>query len=182
MLFDNKKKCTTNLFFSRCRFQGFVQYIPSQALREILERHRTIRQYLQSRFNAADHQDDPTFHQIGLPLNVIDAYVKSCGKRNRTSRTKTNRNLLILFLLWKISAGYSVITYLLGVGDRHLDNLLLRDTGQLFHVDFSFILGRDPKPLPQPMRISKDMIEMLDGNRFLEFLQYSFKAFLTLRK
>jgi phosphatidylinositol 3-kinase len=79
-------------------------------------------------------------------------------------------------------AGYCVVTYLLGVGDRHLDNLLLRDSGQLFHVDFGFIMGRDPKPLSQAMRVSKDMMEMLDDNRFLDFLRHCSTAFLILRK
>ena len=74
------------------------------------------------------------------------------------------------------------MTYLLGVGDRHLDNLLLRDSGQLFHIDFGFIMGRDPKPLPQPMRVSKDMMEMLDDERFLDFLRHCSTAFLILRK
>ena len=74
------------------------------------------------------------------------------------------------------------MTYLLGVGDRHQDNLLLRDTGQLFHIDFGFILGRDPKPLAQPMRLSRDMIEMLDPERFLDFLRHCFTAFHILRR
>jgi len=37
-------------------------------------------------------------------------------------------------------------------------NLLSR-SGKLVHIDFGYILGRDPKPLPPPMKLSKEMIE-----------------------
>ena len=36
----------------------------------------------------------------------------------------------------KSCAGYAVFTYLLGVGDRHLENIMVRPSGELFHVDF----------------------------------------------
>ncbi|XP_044761219.1 phosphatidylinositol 3-kinase catalytic subunit type 3 [Coccinella septempunctata] len=82
-------------------------------------------------------------------------------------------------------AGYCVITYLLGVGDRHLDNLLLTPCGKLFHIDFGYILGRDPKPLPPPMRLSREMVEAMGGvtsEHYQEFRTQCHTAFLHLRR
>ena len=63
----------------------------------------------------------------------------------------------------KSCAGYCVAMYLLGVGDRHLDNLMLRSNGTLFHIDFGYIFGRDPKPFPPPMKLCKEMVEAMGG-------------------
>ncbi|CAH2258733.1 jg5410 [Pararge aegeria aegeria] len=96
----------------------------------------------------------------GIKPDTMDTYIRSC-------------------------AGYCVITYLLGVGDRHLDNLLLTKAGALFHIDFGYILGRDPKPLPPPMKLSKEMVEAMGGvhsEHYHEFRKLCYTAFLHLRR
>ncbi|KAK2786758.1 Phosphatidylinositol (PI) 3-kinase [Emmonsiellopsis sp. PD_33] len=106
----------------------------------------------------ANNPDDN--EPLGVRKETMDTYIKSC-------------------------AGYCVITYLLGVGDRHLDNLLLAPDGHFFHADFGFILGRDPKPFAPMMKLCKEMVEGMGGAsspNYLLFKQYCFTAYTTLRK
>jgi phosphatidylinositol 3-kinase len=82
-------------------------------------------------------------------------------------------------------AGYCVITYLLGVGDRHLDNSLLRPSGHFFHIDFGFIFGRDPKPLPPAFRLTREMVDGMGGiesSEYRQFCSLACQCFNALRK
>lgn len=102
---------------------------------------------------------DPS-EPYGIRKDTMDTYLKSC-------------------------AGYCVITYILGVGDRHLENLLLAPDGHFFHIDFGFILGRDPKPFAPLMKLCKEMVEGMGGTnspQYRQFKQYCFTAYTTLRK
>jgi phosphatidylinositol 3-kinase len=77
------------------------------------------------------------------------------------------------------------MTFLLGIGDRHLDNLLITKSGHLFHIDFGYMLGRDPKPFPPPMKLCKEMIDVLGGassQNYNDFRSFCFIAYNSLRK
>ncbi|OCK82959.1 phosphatidylinositol 3-kinase-like protein [Lepidopterella palustris CBS 459.81] len=106
----------------------------------------------------ANNPDDAA--PLGVRKEAMDTYVKSC-------------------------AGYCVITYLLGVGDRHLDNLLLAPDGHFFHVDFGYILGRDPKPFAPLMKLCREMVDGMGGDKsqfYAQFKEYCYTAYSTLRK
>eukprot|EP00462_Mataza_sp_D1_P020946 CAMPEP_0175147654 /NCGR_PEP_ID=MMETSP0087-20121206/16121_1 /TAXON_ID=136419 /ORGANISM="Unknown Unknown, Strain D1" /LENGTH=820 /DNA_ID=CAMNT_0016432885 /DNA_START=12 /DNA_END=2474 /DNA_ORIENTATION=+ len=103
------------------------------------------------------HYHNPKPQQLA---KAVDTFVKSC-------------------------AGYCVITYILGIGDRHMDNIMLTNSGHMFHIDFGFIFGKDPKPRPPPMKFCKEMVEAMGGansSHYAEFRNYCCLAFNILRK
>lgn len=65
----------------------------------------------------------------------------------------------------KTIAAYSVLTYLLGVGDRHLDNIMITQDGRLFHIDFDYILGNGPMIDNSNIRVTDDMVNAIGGKK-----------------
>jgi phosphatidylinositol 3-kinase len=94
-------KLTPYRILATSAFTGIVQFVPSMSLAAIEEGKKTPAGVLP--YLRSTYPDETT--ETGVRADVMDNYVKSC-------------------------AGYSVVTYLLGVGDRHLDNLLLTPDGK----------------------------------------------------
>jgi len=135
--------------------EGMVQFVVSKTISAIVAEHTTLLNYLR-----ANHPDEGSVGTYQVEPSVIDTFVRSC-------------------------AGYCVVTYLLGVGDRHLDNLLVAPDGHFFHVDFGYILGRDPKPFPPPVKVCKEMVDAMGGansTHYARFKHFCFTAFTILRK
>jgi len=62
---------------------------------------------------------------------------------------------------------------------------MLTRHGHLFHLDFGYIFGKDPKPFPAPIRITKEMIDAMGGptsKHYARFVALSCQAFNILRK
>ncbi|XP_062513232.1 phosphatidylinositol 4-phosphate 3-kinase C2 domain-containing subunit alpha-like isoform X2 [Corticium candelabrum] len=89
-------------------------------------------------------------------------------------------------------AGYCVATYVLGICDRHNDNIMICKTGHLFHIDFAKILGNSQmfgaiRRDRVPFVLTPDMAYVINGGdrqsrKFHQFVDVCCHAFNLLRK
>ena len=111
--------------------------------------------------------------------NVISSYYKEIANNDKNTFDKYLSSYI------NSCAGYCVVTYILGIGDRHLENLMIDNRGRLFHIDFGFILGKDPKPAPPPIKLCQEMVECMGGKGskgYEEFKQKCVNAYWVLRE
>jgi hypothetical protein len=70
-------------------------------------------------------------------------------------------------------AFYSVVAFLLSISDRNTENIMVTARGNLLQIDFSFILGLDPKPLKTScIRITYQMLDALGGENSKEYEEF----------
>ncbi|KAM5126173.1 phosphatidylinositol 4,5-bisphosphate 3-kinase catalytic subunit delta isoform-like isoform 3-T3 [Callospermophilus lateralis] len=89
-------------------------------------------------------------------------------------------------------AGYCVATYVLGIGDRHSDNIMIHENGQLFHIDFGHFLGNFKTKFGinrerVPFILTHDFVHVIqqgkssNNEKFERFRGYCEQAYSILR-
>ena len=87
-------------------------------------------------------------------------------------------------------AGYCVASFVLGIGDRHADNIMVKESGHLFHIDFGHFLGNFKqkygfKRERTPFVFLPEMAYVMGGQRsekYKQFVSLCVEAFSILRR
>uniref|UniRef100_A0A8C0YK02 Phosphatidylinositol 4,5-bisphosphate 3-kinase catalytic subunit alpha isoform n=1 Tax=Cyprinus carpio carpio TaxID=630221 RepID=A0A8C0YK02_CYPCA len=99
-------------------------------------------------------------------------------------------------LFTRSCAGYCVATFILGIGDRHNSNIMVKDDGQLFHIDFGHFLDHKKKKFGYkrervPFVLTQDFLiviskggtqECTKTREFERFQEMCYKAYLAIRQ
>ncbi|KAH3779771.1 phosphatidylinositol 4,5-bisphosphate 3-kinase catalytic subunit alpha isoform-like [Dreissena polymorpha] len=94
---------------------------------------------------------------------------------------------------FKYSAAACVVgIYLLGIGDRHPSNILVKNTGEMFHIDFGHFMGHRKSKVGirrerTPFVITKDFMNVVRGGKDdveaeNEFMYTCFQLFMSIRR
>ncbi|KAJ7774599.1 kinase-like protein [Mycena maculata] len=115
-------------------------------------------------------------------VTLFDHFKNTYGDPSSAKFARAQRNFA------KSLAGYSIVTYLLQVKDRHNGNILLDRDGRLVHIDFGFILAQSPGNLgfeAAPFKLPPEYVEVLggvEGPAYLEFRLLFREGFEAARK
>ncbi|KAI6109786.1 kinase-like protein [Pisolithus sp. B1] len=115
-------------------------------------------------------------------VTLLDHFKSTYGNPSTAKFLRAQRNFA------KSLAGYSIVTYLLQIKDRHNGNILLDREGHMIHIDFGFMLSNSPGNIgfeAAPFKLPPEYVEVLggiDGEPFLEFKRLFHEGFEAARK
>jgi phosphatidylinositol 4-kinase len=115
----------------------------------------------------------------GLRAYFENTYGSSDGKSFKAAQ----RNFMLSLV------GYSLVSYLLGLKDRHNGNIMIDVRGRLIHIDFGFAMGMAPGHEfsfeRAPFKMTQDYIDVMGGSKaecFAEFKRLFVAGFEAARK
>jgi hypothetical protein len=128
--------------------------------------------------NLGDFESVPTYQilmltkDIGLIEYIEDSITLRMINQNGYTLQNyiLNRNLNLTMDVVKTRFMHSLsisscISYIIGLGDRHLDNIMINKNGQIFHIDYAYIMENPLTTIfdtPQ-IKVTDDIIDFLGG-------------------
>ena len=123
--------------------------------------------------------DSKPYYDIKSEYNQLKLYFKDKIDNPQQYQKKIEKFINSL-------AGYCAVNYILGIADRHDHNVMFNKDGRIFHIDFGYILRKEPHfPYFIPFKISKDMVDCMggiDSENYKKFSQKCVNAYLILRE
>ncbi|KAF4131656.1 Phosphatidylinositol 3- and 4-kinase [Phytophthora infestans] len=119
--------------------------------------------------------------------SISSCFPKLSPRRRKKSTSSRDSETTQNFV--RSCAGYCVATYVLGIGDRHNDNIMLQRSGKFFHIDFGHFLGNFKSKLGvkrerAPFVFTPSMLDTMGGKKsenYQQFQQLACEAFQVLR-
>ncbi|KAJ7905509.1 kinase-like protein [Mycena olivaceomarginata] len=115
-------------------------------------------------------------------VTLFDHFKSTYGDPSSAKFARAQRNFASSL------AGYSVVTYLLQIKDRHNGNILLDRDGRLVHIDFGFMLAQSPGNIgfeAAPFKLLPEYVEVMggiEGAAYAEFRRLFREGFEAARK
>jgi hypothetical protein len=131
---------------------------------------KILKRELHKDFNIVTYPVRPTMVNGGFIkivnecTTLYDMDTRACNMFNFVTGDSKIEDLRERFM--RSCAAYSTLTYLLGAGDRHLHNIMLTKDARLFHIDYGYVMGADPKKIigltkVPDMRIDQNIVNLL---------------------
>ena len=126
-------------------------------------------------------QEGGAIKQLFSIASVLNWILKNCKS---VSLDEAKENFL------KSNVAYCLATFVLGIGDRHNDNIMMKKNGELFHIDFGHFLGHFKykmgiKRERAPFVFTRQFQYVLggdDSDLFKKFKSELYQGFSILRK
>ncbi|CBZ30468.1 putative phosphatidylinositol 4-kinase [Leishmania mexicana MHOM/GT/2001/U1103] len=114
--------------------------------------------------------------------SIYNYYLKAYDGEDSVLYRKAQQNFV------ESMAGYSIISYILQIKDRHNGNLMIQRDGSLIHIDFGFLFVTSPGGLnfeSAPFKLSQELIDVMGGassDAFNYFLILVYEALAAARE